>query len=224
MTCDLIIWDCDGCLIDSEMIACAVSAEALSRLGYKISTQDYITRFAGKGRMETLQIISDETGKDFAAIFPVDEVNYQRKQRFEAELKPVTGIFEALDVLAHVPMCIASGSEPERLEHSLSLTGLYERFSPHVFSASMVAKGKPAPDLFLHAAEQMEANPQKCLVIEDSPLGVQGAKAAGMQVWGFTGASHGSPGLHKRLEEAGAHHVFGDMRALSAHFLAKAAA
>ena len=114
------------------------------------------------------------------------------------------------------PRCVASGSAPERLRHSLGLTGLLPHFDPHIFSATQVARGKPAPDLFLFAAQRMQAATDACLVIEDSVAGVQAAVAAGMRVIGFTGGSHCRPDHADRLRAAGVSALCGDMRALGA--------
>jgi HAD superfamily hydrolase (TIGR01509 family) len=133
---------------------------------------------------------------------------------FEHELEPVPGVSALLDALA-VHRCVASSSHPERIRRSLELAGLLERFAPHLFSATMVSAGKPAPDLFLLAAARMAAEPSRCLVVEDSEVGIRAAKAAGMSAYGFTGASHVRPQAHApRLQAAGADAIFTEMPAL----------
>jgi HAD superfamily hydrolase (TIGR01509 family) len=133
---------------------------------------------------------------------------------FEHELEPIAGVPALLDALA-VDRCVASSSHPERIRRSLELVGLLERMAPHLFSASMVSAGKPAPDLFLLAAARMAAEPARCLVVEDSEVGIRAAKAAGMTVFGFTGASHVRPKTHApRLRAAGADAILAEMAAL----------
>ena len=123
------------------------------------------------------------------------------------------GIADVLTMIA-APVCVASSSSPERLRCALECVGLYDHFAPHIFSATMVVRGKPAPDLFLFAAEQMQAAPSRCLVIEDSVAGIQAARAAGMAVLGFCGGGHCGPAHAERLARAGAEIVFRDMRRL----------
>jgi HAD superfamily hydrolase (TIGR01509 family) len=133
---------------------------------------------------------------------------------FEHELEPIAGVPALLDALA-VDRCVASSSHPERIRRSLELVGLLERMAPHLFSASMVSAGKPAPDLFLLAAARMAAEPARCLVVEDSEVGIRAAKAVGMTVFGFTGASHVRPKTHApRLRAAGADAILAEMAAL----------
>jgi HAD superfamily hydrolase (TIGR01509 family) len=130
-------------------------------------------------------------------------------RRFEAELRAIAGIEAVIDALA-VPCCVASSSSPERLAHSLTLTGLHGRFAPCIYSAAQVARGKPAPDLFLFAARAQGVAAQCCLVIEDSIAGVQAGVAAGMTTIGFCGGGHCDAGHAARLRQAGAHEVCAD--------------
>jgi beta-phosphoglucomutase-like phosphatase (HAD superfamily) len=126
-------------------------------------------------------------------------------------LKPIPGIVQVLPRLG-VPYCVASSGTLERIRHALDVTGLLGLFEPHLFSAAMVARGKPAPDLFLHAAATMGAIPQNCLVVEDSPAGIEAARAAGMRVLAFTGGSHaGKPTLKARLASSEPDFIFADM-------------
>ena len=187
----LIIFDCDGVLIDSEVIACRLLAEALAREGYPISPQETTSRFAGISSRAILQQVERELGRPLSADF--EAVSRQHLHTtFERELRAVAGIHAALDAI-DIPVCVASGSAPDRLEVSLRVTGLSARFGQNVFSAVTVGRGKPAPDLFLFASRQMGTEPERCLVIEDSIPGVQAAVAAGMFVLGFCGASHCTP-------------------------------
>tara|TARA_B100000676_G_scaffold227685_1_gene225662 strand:- start:12114 stop:12620 length:507 start_codon:yes stop_codon:yes gene_type:complete len=134
--------------------------------------------------------------------------------RFDAELAAVEGVGGMLELL-DLPRCVASSSDLARLHHSLGLVGLLDQLPPHIYSADQVARGKPEPDLFLHAAEAMDHAPDRCLVIEDSLAGVAAGRAAGMTVLGFVGASHIPLGHDERLREAGAHKVFDSMADLS---------
>jgi HAD superfamily hydrolase (TIGR01509 family) len=135
-------------------------------------------------------------------------------EHFRAELQPIAGIAEALDGIA-VPYCVASSSKPERVRLSLEVTGLLDRFEPHIYSSSMVKHGKPAPDLFLHAARDMGVAPADCLVVEDSAAGIEAAKRAGMRVFAFVGGSHGAPGdLRRRSASLMPDAIFEDMSML----------
>lgn len=184
-----VIWDCDGCLIDSEHIACGLSARLFTEAGYAISTQDFVHRFAGQSKNHIFQTIQNECGVDYRAHMQGLDKKKLQRDAFQQELKAIDGIYETLDAIT-LPTAIASGSEWDRLEFTLKLTDLYDRFMPHIYPASLVAKGKPAPDIFLHAAERLGVNAADCLVIEDSVNGVRAGKAAGMTVYGFTGGSH----------------------------------
>lgn len=214
MTPELVIFDCDGVLIDSEVIACRVEAELLTELGLPMTAEDVNRRFVGRSGAAVSEILEAELGRPLPADF--SQTMWSRtRAAFESELRAIPGIAETLDRLA-LPCCVASSSDPERLEVALGLTGLYARFAPHVFSTTMVARGKPAPDLFLYAAAQRGARPAHCIVVEDSAPGVQAGAAAGMRVLGFVGGSHCRPGHADRLARAGASAVFDDIRELPA--------
>jgi HAD superfamily hydrolase (TIGR01509 family) len=210
------MFDCDGVLIDSEVIACRTEAACLTALGISVTLEDILDRYLGIGLTTMLADLEARLGHTQPAL-PADFAETLRRQvaaAFEAELRPIPGIEAALQALPQ-PRCVASGSAPERLRHSLGLTGLLPHFDPHIFSASQVARGKPAPDLFLFAAQRMRVLPDACVVIEDSVAGVQAAAAAGMRVVGFTGGSHCRPGHAARLRAAGAATVCRDMRELA---------
>jgi len=208
-----VIFDCDGVLIDSEAIGCRVEAEELQRVGFAITAEEIMTRFIGTTSAETFATIEAEHGRRLPAGF-IDRLEVAIEAAFERELQPIAGIEAALGRIT-LPVCVASSSKLARLEHSLTLTGLLERFAPHVFSAEQVGdRGKPAPDLFLHAAARMAVAPASCLVIEDSVNGVRAAVAAGMPVLGFTGGSHCPPDHAERLLAVGAGQVLTDMAAL----------
>ena len=212
----LIIFDCDGVLIDSERIACEVEARALSEHGVPMEPRS-LARFAGTTTREMYRILEEETGVRLPS-------NYVAKTRekllaafvAEGEALAVAGVREALDALAGRTLCVASSSSHERLRRTLGQVALWERFVPHIFSATEVAHPKPAPDLFLHAAMRMAVQPEQCIVIEDSVFGIQAARAAGMTALGFCGAGHCTPGHAERLLAAGAAATFDRMPELPA--------
>jgi HAD superfamily hydrolase (TIGR01509 family) len=213
---DLIIWDCDGCLVDSELISCGLAAELLTGLGYPISATDFIARFAGCGFRDIFRTILAETGVDYAPLYPLEQARALLNERFSATLTPIPGVVDVLHHLQDKPMCIASGSSPPRIAHSLAVTGLDAFFGNRFFSAADVTEGKPAPDLFLHAARAMKADPARCLVIEDSVNGVRAAQAAGMTIFAFLGASHITPAWRARVAALGPDALFDDFAALPA--------
>jgi HAD superfamily hydrolase (TIGR01509 family) len=206
---DLIIFDCDGVLVDSEVISCRAHAETLTRHDYPITAEQVLARFLGVSDREARMIVEAELGRSLPGDFEA-EVK-QATLRFDAgDLRPIPHVGTALAAI-DVPKCVASSGTPEKIRHGLSCAGLYEPLSPHVFSATQVSRGKPAPDLFLFAAEQMKADPRRCVVIEDSRPGVTGARAAGMTVLGFHGGSHCPAGHADLLKAAGAAATFDDM-------------
>ncbi|WP_210526831.1 HAD family hydrolase [Rubellimicrobium arenae] len=187
MTPSLVIFDCDGVLIDSEVISARVLVELAREAGVMFD-EAYVRRnFLGRSFPTVARHIREVLGAALPADF---EAAYRRRllERFEVDLRPTTGVLDVLARLA-VRACVATSSSPERAARSLAIAGL-DRFFPRVFTASEVPRGKPAPDLFLHAAQQMGVAPQACLVIEDSAPGLEAAQAAGMQVAFFAGASH----------------------------------
>jgi len=211
----LVIFDCDGVLVDSEPLAMRVLLEGLAVAGYAIDEATAYERFLGRSLASMQTILHDEFGFEL----PVDRLEQMRRRLFEAyrqELKAMPAVGETLDRLA-IPYCVASSSLPERIRISLEVTGLLPRFMPNMFSAAMVAKGKPAPDLFLHAAERMGVLPAACLVIEDSAPGIEAAHSAGMRVFGFVGGSHTRRhGYRERLAALRPERLFDDMRQLPA--------
>lgn len=209
----LIIFDCDGVLVDSELIASRELAAYLTDLGRPTQAEECRQSFTGLSLHSVSVKIATEWGVTLPSDF-VAQLRTRDRAAFERDLKPVPGIFQALEKLdlKGIPYCVASSGTPEKIRHSLTVTGLLKRFDNHLFSASQVVNGKPAPDLFLFAAQSMGFNPAACMVIEDSVAGVQGAKAAGMRVLGFTGASHCGPGYAATLSQADA--VFDDLNDL----------
>jgi HAD superfamily hydrolase (TIGR01509 family) len=211
---DLVIFDCDGVLIDSESLAAQVHADALVALGYDTSPAQVIRRFTGMPDREMYALIEREWGRSLPEGHD-EGIKAALSARYRSELQAIPHVHDAVDAIDR-PTCVASSSAPEKLRLGLALTGLLDRFAPFIFSASQVRRGKPAPDLFLFAAEQMDAQPARCLVIEDSVAGVTGAVAAGMRVLGFAGGSHCGLDHERRLVDAGAEIVFDDMRRLPA--------
>ena len=210
---DLAIFDLDGVLVDSEPISSRVTAAALTEAGIEISAADVCDRFLGVSTASMLGAIEAEHGCRLPASFQ-ESLRARILKAFEHELEAVPGVPALLAALP-VDRCVASSSHPERIRRSLELAGLLERLAPNLFSAAMVNAGKPAPDLFLLAAARMATEPTRCLVVEDSEVGIRAAKAAGMTVFGFTGASHVHPKTHApRLQAAGADAVFAEMPAL----------
>ncbi len=209
MNFELIIFDCDGVLIDSEVIANRVDVELLATLGIDFSFEEYMEISLGKTLSDTMLEIETRSNKKLPVDYPERVLEY-KKVAFSKELKAIDGITHLLEKL-RLPKAVASGSSPERLEHSLMVTKLWSFFAPHIYSATMVKRGKPAPDLFLFTAKKFSADPNKTLVIEDSTSGVQAAIAASMNVIGFTGGSHIQEGHEERLLELGAMKVFSKM-------------
>jgi len=208
----LIIFDCDGVLVDSEIIANRVLAALLSRHGYPITAAECRAKFLGRTIPGVVKIVADD-----GVVLPDDfEQRLRDKdiEAFAAELKPTSGMRRALEQLAHRPKCVASSGSPEKIRRNLETTGLLRYLDPHLFSARDVENPKPAPDLFLMAADRMGERPDRCIVIEDTPLGIEGAKRAGMRALGYIGASHRVPSDEKILRAAGADLVFADMAEL----------
>ncbi|MEJ1119031.1 HAD family hydrolase [Phyllobacterium sp. CCNWLW109] len=206
----LIIFDCDGVLVDSEPISIAVLLEMIAKSGVTMSEDDAYDRFLGRSMATISKILHEEYG--FAASeADLDEMRTNLYSRFELDLQPIPGIADTLKKLPQ-RRCVASSSQPERIRLSLRLTGLIDLLDPHIFSATMVKNGKPAPDLFLFAANIMNVDPAECVVIEDSPAGIQAAKAAGMRVFAFTGGTHSRGGrLESTLASLGPDLIFDDM-------------
>lgn len=181
---ELVIFDCDGVLVDSERIAVRIDVEVLAELGWPLTRDEVIERFLGRTHEYMLGEIEAHLGRSLAAEWERFEQRYLAA--IEAELKAVDGIEDVLDALP-VPTCVASSGSHEKMRRTLGRTGLYERFDGRIFSATEVASGKPAPDLFLHAAARMGVRPEACAVVEDSHHGVAAARAAGMRAFGYAG-------------------------------------
>jgi HAD superfamily hydrolase (TIGR01509 family) len=205
----LLIFDCDGVLVDSEHLACAALAELMTTLGHSMTADEAMLAFAGRSLKDVLaraeRLLSRPIPKDLG-----EQAAVQLMARFRRELQAVAGAKEAIAALPY-RRCVASSSTPDRLMLSLDITGLSPLFGNNVFSAVEVANGKPAPDLFLLAARRLGEEPSSCIVIEDSVLGVEAAGAAGMAAIGFAGASHANQDLAERLAAAGAEPVIHSM-------------
>ena len=184
----LVIFDCDGVLIDSEIISASALVQELAQHGIAIEMSHVLEQFIGHPYTVVAGKIAAFAGAPLPASF---ETDYRARlvQRFDAELRAMPGVLDVLDRLA-VPFCAATSSHPERAQRSLRAAGLTERFGERVYTVSMVTRPKPAPDLFLHAAKAMGVEPAQCVVVEDSDLGIAAAQAAGMTAWQFTGGSH----------------------------------
>jgi HAD superfamily hydrolase (TIGR01509 family) len=208
----LTIFDCDGVLVDSEVIACRVCALCLAELGIITTAEEIADRYIGSSARSMIADLEILHGQTLPANL-YDTLRDRIEAAFESEPLTIDGI-DAVLASHRGKICVASGSTPERVRHCLMLSGLLGYFDPHIFSTTQVARGKPAPDVFLHASQQMGADARECLVIEDSVIGVTAAVAAGMRVIGFTGASHCRPGHAERLLAAGASAIFRHMREL----------
>ncbi|HTP20328.1 MAG TPA: HAD family hydrolase [Solirubrobacteraceae bacterium] len=204
---ELVIFDCDGVLIDSERLAVKVDVQVLRELGWPLSEDEVIDRFVGRSDRDARAEIEAHLGHNLPDGFD-QAVEHRYREAFANALTPVDGVLEALDRIV-LPTCVASSGTHDHMRYTLGLTGLYERFDGRIFSAEDVANGKPAPDLFLHAAEHMGADPGACVVIEDSRHGVQAARAAGMRVLAFAGGLSAAEAL-----EGPDTIVFDDMRDL----------
>ena len=210
----LVIFDCDGVLVDSESVVTRIEAELLGRIGVVMTPAEVGEAFIGLSDDEMHRRIEARWG---VAVPPalIAEKADRIERALRLEVTAVDGIAAVLEQL-RAARCIASSSSPERIRATVARAGLDHHFGSHVFSATMVARGKPEPDLFLFAAAAMHARPARCVVVEDSPYGVEAGRAAGMTVVGFTGASHCGPGLPDRLRTAGAARVAGSAAELTA--------
>ena len=203
---DLVIFDCDGVLVDSERVANAVLASALRELcGIELSLEQMFDTFVGHSRAQCLDKIERMLGCP-----PPDELERRYREEIDAALaasvEAVTGIDAVLAALS-LPSCVVSSGSHEKMRLTLGKTGLYDYFAGRIYSACEVERGKPHPDLYLHAAARMgDIDPARCLVIEDSPVGVAGGRAAGMTVFAYAELMPAA-----KLEAAGAHRIFTDM-------------
>lgn len=180
---ELVIFDCDGVLVDSDRISLRIQAEWISALGLETTYEDCVRDFLGLGMPATLQILTERFGRPLPSGWE-EELDAAVREGFRRELRPVRGVVEALEEI-DLPTCVASSGSQEKMRLTLGLTGLWDRFAGRIYSADEVQRGKPAPDLFLHAASCMGTTPERCVVVEDSPFGVAAAKAARMSALGY---------------------------------------
>jgi len=184
----LVIFDCDGVLIDSEVLSMQSWQQLLETYEVSISSEYFVSKFLGKSIQHVEQQVQHDFGLTVTAQIK-DEFHILLKKAFAKSLMPTPGITDLLTRLK-VPYCLATSSSPERTEFALSCTGLSRYFTNNIFTRSLVKNGKPAPDLFLYAAEKMGVQPKECIVIEDSPVGIKAGLAANMKVIHYTGGSH----------------------------------
>jgi len=219
---ELVIFDCDGVLVDTEVLTVGVEARVLTELGWPMEAPEVVRRWVGRSSTAQLAEIAERLGPEAADRF--DELTTREIRRtFERSLTPVDGVRPLLDHLDGIELdyCVASSGSHDRMRHTLGITGLMGRFAGHIFSGDEVGNGKPEPDLFLYAAQKMGASPARCAVVEDSVYGVQAAVAAGMTVFGYAGGLTEA----RLLSAAGAtvFHEMSDLVGLLAHSSASSA-
>jgi HAD superfamily hydrolase (TIGR01509 family) len=206
---DAVIFDCDGVLVDSEILAVEVELALLGELGLPYEERAFKARFLGMHDLAFRDAIDADcrarTGAPLPAGF-LDEVHARRRRAVSERLREVSGAAAAVGALA-LPKAVASSTGAAFLQRKLALTGLWPLFDPHAYSADLVPNGKPAPDIFLYAAEAIGVAPARCLALEDSANGVRAAVAAGMTAWGFTGGGHCDDDTAAALIAAGAERV-----------------
>lgn len=213
---DLVIFDMDGVLVDSEWLMARIWSDQLSTHAVDISPRTLIDRFAGQTDKSMADVITAETGQSLPRDI-LDQIRLAARGRLGSELEALDGVDALLLALPHL-RCICSNSAPDRIRQSLSVTGLDRHFpDDRLFSAADVARPKPHPDLHLHAAATLAIEPARAVVIEDSATGVAAARAAGMRVIGFTGATHIGDGHAEKLTAAGAESICPHMSEIPAH-------
>lgn len=209
----MVVFDCDGVLVDSEILAIEIESRLLNEAGFAMSEDEIAETCIGLSYGDMAAMLEERFGRPIP-----DDLNHRMQAEvvatFPERLRPVAGLVELLSANS-LSRCVASSSNLDRINLSLETTGLRALFSvDSIFSAQMVERGKPAPDLFLHAARQLSVDPADCIVVEDSPHGVTAARAAGMAVVGFVGGGHARPTLVDRLQNAGAATIADDAEEL----------
>lgn len=217
----LIIFDCDGVLVDSEIIANRVFAEEMTKCGYAMNMEYAMTEYLGKSLKGILETMQKAYGQAACQLLP--PIHAKMFEALTGELQPIEGVNSLLQILDQqaIPRCVASNNTSEKISHSLQITGLSPRFPlEKIFCASDVKNGKPHPDLFLHAAQKMQVDPSTCLVIEDSVAGIQAAHAAQMQVVGFFGGKHAKYDWYRqRILEANPHYICETHAEIASHLV-----
>ena len=208
----MVIFDCNGVLVDSEPLVAEVVSREFMRAGFALTPEIIARYFIGRRPADMFADVEIAAGRHLPPNFATI-LNSEILKRFRTDLQGSAHVARALSWLRG-PKCVASSSSIDRIRLSLETTGLLRFFEPYLFSAGELRQGKPAPDLFLHAAAKMRVEPRNCIVVEDSPVGVTAGVAAGMRVIGFVGGSHAGPALPEHLRTAGASVVITDMRAL----------
>jgi HAD superfamily hydrolase (TIGR01509 family) len=203
----LVIFDCDGVLVDSERISNRVFCSMLNELGLGVTLEDMFQHFVGLSMPQCVELMTNMLGKPPPHDF-VEILRNRTEVALKEQVAPIPGVPEMLDRI-RVPFCVASSGSHDKIRLTLRATGLLERFANRIYSVADVSRPKPAPDIFLHAAHQMGVDPVNCVVIEDTPTGVRAGVAAGMHVLGFCAHTPAS-----RLREAGAHAVYEEMHLL----------
>jgi HAD superfamily hydrolase (TIGR01509 family) len=215
---ELIIFDCDGVLVDSEPLSVKVAGLALAEFGVHLDAQERQKSFTGLTFAAAVAKVRSDYGIELPATYASRHAQLL-EQTFRQELKPMAGVEQMLKSL-RMPFCVGSNSSQARLAMTFEITGLADLFKGRIFSGEDVKEGKPAPDLFLHAAARCGVLPQNCLVIEDSPVGIVAAVKAGMPAIGFVGGGHASPALRDRLLQVGALGIFDDLMLIERHIQA----
>ncbi|MFZ7091116.1 HAD family hydrolase [Primorskyibacter sp. 2E233] len=209
----LVIFDCDGVLVDSEPISLAVMLDILAEADCPMTVQDGYDHLLGRSLTTIADWLHRTHGMDLTEARLAD-MRQRLYARFHQDLQPISGVADSVAALPWLT-CVASSSQPERIRLSLELTGQLSLFDPNIFSATMVKRGKPAPDLFLHAAEKIGVAPENCVVVEDSPAGIRAAKAAGMKVVAFVGGGHAKPAnLREKVAKLAPMAIISNMRDL----------
>ena len=206
-TTQLVIFDCDGVLVDSEPVANRMLGQMLRELGLDLTQEQIFESFVGYSLPHVLRVIENMLGRAPPVNF-LRDLQARTFEAFATELRAMPGIEDALDRLG-LPFCVASSGDHEKMRTTLGITGLWPRFAGRIFSVTQVARGKPAPDVYLFAARQLGAEPAACVVVEDTPPGVQAGVAAGMRVFGYCAYTP-----EHKLKAAGAHLTFDDLRRL----------
>lgn len=217
----VLIFDFDGVIADSEALANTVLAETITKLGHATTLDDSLEKYSGQRWDDAMAAVAAGIGKPLPSTFS-DDLKAAILDRFRTDLREVSGAGKFIQAFSTTPRCIASSSSMDRLQLCLSILNLTDKFGDNVFSAEMVARGKPYPDLFLLAAERLAVEAKSCLVIEDSASGIKAAVAAGMTAVGLCAASHIRDGHHLKLRAAGATYVvdsWGEIEQIASRFL-----